>query len=85
MDIDEYAAALIDTLAEDATALGCEEELCRVRDIIREGTSADRQLDLFRLRRVEGATEQEALRSVVDLVVAETGEGVPAAAGHPSA
>ena len=85
MDIDEYAEALIDTLAGDAAALGCDRELRRVRDIIRDGTSADRQLDLFRLRRVEGATEQGALRAVVDLVVAETGEGVPAAAGHPSA
>ena len=76
MDIDEYAAALIDTLAGDAAALGCHEELRRVQDIIREGTSADRQLDHFRLRRVEGATEQEALRSVVDLVTEETREGV---------
>ena len=83
MDTDEYAAALIDTLAGDAAALGCHEELRRVQDIIREGTSADRQLDHFRLRRVEGATEQGALRSIVDLVVAETQEGVPSAGERP--
>ena len=38
------------------------------------GTSADRQIDLYRLRRLEGDTEAEALRRVVDLVVAETRE-----------
>jgi len=39
---------------------------------VREGSSADRQLDLYRLRLVEGATKDEALREVVDLLVAET-------------
>ena len=44
--------------------------------IIRNGTSADRQIDLFRLRRVEGDTDAQALRSVTDMVVAETRAGI---------
>ena len=72
VDIDDYLEALLDDVGEDARALGCEAEVARLRDIVREGTSADRQLDLFRLRRVEGDGEAEALRAVVDAAVAET-------------
>lgn len=75
-DIYDQTAELIDALAPDARALGCEAELRRALDIIREGAGADRQLDLYRLRRLEGDTREEALRHVVDLVLAETGEGV---------
>ena len=72
VDIDDYVEALIDDLAEDAQALDCDSELDRIRDIIREGTSADRQIDLYRLRRLEGDDEATALRAVVDAIVAET-------------
>ena len=76
VDIDDYAAALVDELADDARALGCEAELRRALTIIREGTGADRQVDLYRLRRLEGDTEDEALRRVVDQVLDETKEGL---------
>ena len=72
VDIDDYLDALLDDVGEDARALGCEAEVARVRGIVREGTSADRQLDLFRLRHVEGDGEEAALRAVVDAAVAET-------------
>ncbi len=80
VDIADYAAKLVDDLAEDAHALGCERELGHVSTIVREGSGADRQLDHFRLRRLEGDTPEQALRAVVDLVMAETREGVEAAA-----
>ena len=75
-DIADFTAELLEELAADATALGCEKELQHALTIIREGTGADRQVDLFRLRRVEGDTDAEALRAVVDLVIEETREGV---------
>ena len=78
VDIGDYAARLVDDLADDARALGCEQELRHVLTIIREGSGADRQIDHFRLRRLEGDTEEEALRAVVDLVIAETREGIEA-------
>ena len=78
VDIEDYASRLVEDLAEDAHELGCERELGHVLAIVREGSGADRQLDHFRLRRMEGDTEQEALRAVVDLVIAETREGVGA-------
>ena len=55
VDIDDYAAELVEELADDARALGCEDEMRHALAIIREGTSADRQVDLYRLRLLEGA------------------------------
>ncbi len=72
IDIADELEKLVGELAEDAHALGCESELERCLAIVRAGSSADRQLDLFRLRVLEGATREEALRDVVDLLVAET-------------
>ena len=76
MDIDDYTALLVEDLADDARALGCHAELRRAKEIVREGTGADRQVDHFRLRRLEGDTEAEALRSVVKLAADETKEGI---------
>ena len=78
VDIEDYAARLVEELAEDARELGCERELRHLLTIVREGSGADRQLDHYRLRRLEGDTQQEALQAVVDLVIAETREGVGA-------
>ena len=44
--------------------------------IIREGTGADRQIDLYRLRRLEGDGEAAALHRVVDQILVETKEGL---------
>ena len=78
VDIEDYAARLVEDLAEDARELDCERELRHVLTIVREGSGADRQLDHYRLRRLEGDTQQEALQAVVDLVIAESREGVGA-------
>ena len=75
IDIDDYAAGLVEALADDARALGCEAEVRRALTIVRDGTGADRQIDLYRLRRLEGDSEAEALHRVVDQVLTETKEG----------
>lgn len=74
VDIADYLSEMVDALTPDAQALGCEAEIRRTLDIVMNGTGADRQLDHYRLRRLEGDTEAEALRRVVDLVLAETRE-----------
>ena len=76
IDIHDYASELVEELAPDARALGCEPEMRHALTIIRDGAGADRQVDLYRLRRLEGDTEEEALHRVVDLVLAETREGI---------
>ena len=81
MDIDDLTASLLEELADDAQALDCESEIRRAQAIVREGTGADRQLDLYRLRRHEGDSAEEALRQVVDLLVAETREGLAIPSG----
>ena len=78
MDIDEYAISLVGELEDDARALGCEADLAHALEVIRNGAGADRQIDHFRLRRLEGDSEGEALRAVVDLVAAETRKGTGA-------
>ena len=68
---------LQEQLADDAQALDCEAELRHALTIAREGTCADRQLDLYRHRRQEGDSHQEALCHVVDLVLTQTRELAP--------
>ncbi|KQP41951.1 carboxylate-amine ligase [Methylobacterium sp. Leaf106] len=55
--------ALIDA---DADALGCGEEVERARTIVREGTSADRQIAVFEAARETGRTNRQGLDDVVD-------------------
>ena len=81
MDIEEYATSLVESLAEDAQALGCGAELDHALELVRNGAGADRQIDHYRLRRLEGDSEEEALRAVVDLVVEETSRGLRGPAG----
>ena len=76
MDIADMVTRLVDNLSEDAQALGCENELRYILDIIREGAGADRQIDCYRLSLLDGATKEEALRSVVDMTLAETTAGI---------
>ena len=76
IDIADHMVQLVDDLSIDARALGCENELRHTLDIIREGAGADRQIDCFRLCLLDGATREEALRSVVDLALAETAAGI---------
>ncbi|MDE0310527.1 MAG: carboxylate-amine ligase [Acidiferrobacterales bacterium] len=76
IDIEDLVAELIEELADDARALDCEAEIRRAQKIVREGTSADRQIDLYRLRLLEGDTPEEALQHVVELILAETREGM---------
>ena len=60
----------------DAERLGCVAELARARTIAAEGTSASRQRAVFAKSREAGAEREEALRAVVDHLIAETLEGV---------
>lgn len=78
LDIAEIVEWLTEELAEDAAALNCEAELNYVHEIIRNGSSADRQIDLYRLRRLEGDGEEESLAAVVDALMEETCEGLSA-------
>ena len=63
---------IIEFIREDAEHFGCVDEVEHARTIVSRGTSAHWQLDTFRKAVAEGADEHEALKRVVDMLVAET-------------
>ena len=69
-------ADLLDELTvlvgEDAEALDCEAEVAHCRTIAAQGTSADRQVAVLAAAIAAGKTRDEALRAVVDQLIAET-------------
>jgi carboxylate-amine ligase len=68
----ELLEELIALVREDAEALGCLPEIEGLREILRRGTSAHRQVRVYEEVLQAGATESEALAAVVDWLVAET-------------
>jgi glutamate---cysteine ligase / carboxylate-amine ligase len=66
---------LIALVSEDAEALGCAREVQHARTILARGTSAHRQLAIYDEARQRGASDREALRAVVNFLVAETAAG----------
>lgn len=65
---------LRDLVAEDADTLRCETEIARLDAILAEGTSADRQLAIYRRQRERLRSRTQALESVVDWLLDATGD-----------
>jgi carboxylate-amine ligase len=63
---------LVDDVLDD---LGSREEVSHLRKILEQGTSADRQLQVYQENGGD-ENQQEALKSVVDHLVEETKRGV---------
>ncbi len=61
---------------EDAEAFGCVTEVEHARTIVRRGTSAHRQLAIYREAVAGGAAREDALRAVVDWLIEETVAGL---------
>ena len=71
----EYAqlmSEILNHINEDADALGCVKEVRHARTIIRRGTSAHRQLKIYRKALDQGKSEKVALKKVVDWLRKET-------------
>ncbi|NJN43807.1 MAG: hypothetical protein HC806_03080, partial [Anaerolineae bacterium] len=69
------AIELMEMLEDTAKELGCWDEVQYIETIIREGTSADRQIRVFDKAINEGLSQDDALKAVVDSVMDETIEG----------
>jgi carboxylate-amine ligase len=52
--------------------LGCSAEIARLPDILARGTSAHRQLQVYERAVADGASQEDALRAVVNWLVLET-------------
>jgi len=71
----ELAEEIIALVDEEAGKLGCKAEVEHIRKIAAEGTSADRQLAVYDKVLASGGNEKEALKAVVDHLLAESLEG----------
>ncbi|MBQ61600.1 MAG: carboxylate-amine ligase [Gammaproteobacteria bacterium] len=63
---------LLEFIGEDAEALDCVDEIEALRDIIANGTSAHRQLQVYEDSCSQGADHEQAVKDVVDWLVEET-------------
>lgn len=63
---------LLDKLMPDARALGSEEYLEHCRDILKHGTSADKQREIFNQAKLEGMSDKSAFKKVHVHLMAET-------------
>jgi carboxylate-amine ligase len=62
--IPEIVDELVDRIADDARAIGCEAEVAAAKTILRRGTSADAQIAVFREAEDRTGSRSEALKAV---------------------
>ncbi len=70
----ELIQELLEMLAEDAQILGCQREIAHITTIFETGTSAHEQCKVYETAKGVGASEEEALKSVVDWLIETTVE-----------
>jgi len=70
--VGDLADELVGLLKEEASTLGCMEELLHVPLIARRGTSAQAQRQAYEEARAGGADHDEALQAVVDYLIEAT-------------
>ncbi|MEM5470190.1 carboxylate-amine ligase [Hoeflea sp. AS60] len=72
----ELLEELIEVVREDAMALGCWVEVQSARQIVENGTSADRQRAVHAKAIADGASETEAQKEIVRSLIGEFTEGL---------
>lgn len=70
------ATEMVELVGDHARRLGSYDAVARAVDITAHGTSADRQRAVYENAIADGAENEDALRAVVDHLIAETLEGV---------
>lgn len=68
----QWLDQVIDFIDEDADALGCVNEIRHLQVIAAQGTSADRQIEIFGKAKAVGRRRLTALKEVIDWAAAET-------------
>ena len=74
--VEDLLEELLGLVADDAEALDCTQEINSLRHILQRGTSAHRQLRKYELEVAAGASEEDALKGVVDKLIKETVAGL---------
>jgi len=70
------ALEMLDFVDDVVDDLDSREEIKHIKTILERGTSADRQIQVYKKALSEGASEEEALIKVVDFLTTETMHGV---------
>jgi carboxylate-amine ligase len=70
------AREMIELVDDVVDELGSREEVAYVETILKDGTSADRQIQAYNKAISNGATQREALEAVVDQLIEETTTGI---------
>ncbi|MFL4471172.1 carboxylate-amine ligase [Tateyamaria armeniaca] len=73
---EEILDELIDLVTPHASELGCLAEVQSTRSILREGTSSQRQAEVYEKATENGADQDEALKEVVSSLVTEFSQGL---------
>jgi carboxylate-amine ligase len=68
----DWLNEVTDFIDADIDAFNCRKEIQRLGRIVKDGTSADRQIELYGKARAAGRQRQSALKDVVDWAAAET-------------
>jgi carboxylate-amine ligase len=68
----QWLDQVFDFIAEDIDALDCTAEIRRLHRIVAEGTSSDRQIEIFSKARAAGRRRLAAVKEVIDWVARET-------------
>jgi carboxylate-amine ligase len=68
----EWLEQVLDFIADDVAAFGCDRDIARLSDILTHGTSADRQIDIYTRARAAGRQRLTAIKEVIDWAGAET-------------
>ena len=68
----QWLDQVLDFIAEDVNALGCDADIKRLNEIFAAGTSADRQIDIYTKSKAQGRRRLTALKEVIDWAAAET-------------
>jgi carboxylate-amine ligase len=64
--------AVCDLISPDASAFGCQSEISRLQAIVRNGTSANHQIAVYKSAIATGKTRLTALKAVIDWAARET-------------
>lgn len=75
-DFGDLLDELLDLVREDAEELGCVAEIEHAREIVARGTGARRQLNIYREAIAAGTSHEDALRAVVDMLIADMTYGL---------
>ena len=71
MPVHELTEEIIELTEEDAAALGCQDEIAALRDIIENGTSADRQRAIYAEAMAATNDHDKSMRAVVQHLIDE--------------